>query len=153
MASLRAQVAEFEEADKKRRGKELIEKVIKTPPKPPLPRPRWQAGPDNTQGPDHYVIQNTVPRSVAKEVRVEADSDMNIIDAGHWQDLSTEGPTKGVGTFIAVAMERGIDQGVQLTVSWYDENGRFDQVNKLIWPPKPEGFAVSQSQYPDETPF
>lgn len=68
-------------------------------PAPPLPRPRWHAGPDNVLNVDQYVIQNMVPRSVAREVRVEAVEDMEIIDAGHWEDLSTTGPTGGTGTF------------------------------------------------------
>lgn len=124
---------------------------------PPLPRPRWHAGPDNVLDPDQYVIQNMVPRSVAREVRVESD-DMDIIDAGHWEDLSTTGPMRGTGTFIAVANERGTYNGVDLTITWYDEKGEKDFVRKTIWPkcePQPEDEKPTMWVIPsknDDTP-
>lgn len=87
---------------------------------PPLPRPRWITA---REGTNYYSIRNAVPRSVAREVRIESDADMTILDAGVWDDLSVEGRWAGRGPFTATATPSGRSYGVRLTVSWYDENG------------------------------
>lgn len=131
-------------------------------PAPPLPRPRWHASPDNVPDLDQYVIQNMVPRSVAREVRVEAVEAMDIIDAGHWEDLSTNGPTGGTGTFIGVVNQRGRMNHVEIVISWYDEKGEKDSVRKMIFPkevpgPEPAGEKVATwdvpPEYGEDTPF
>jgi len=87
---------------------------------PPLPRPRWITA---REGDNYYSLRNAVPRSVAREVRIESDADMTILDAGVWDDLSVEGRWAGRGPFTATITPSGRSYGVRLTVSWYDENG------------------------------
>ncbi len=88
---------------------------------PPLPRPRWRVlrafGSDADDF--DFKLMNAVPRSVAKEVRLESDQDLVILDAGHWEDLS--GPTNG--SFRGRINDRGRQAGVQFTVTWWDEHG------------------------------
>jgi hypothetical protein len=64
----------------------------------PLPRPRWNIAPENTDEPDVYVIQNMVPRSVAPQVRIESDEDMQIIDSGHGAPGQSKDPHVGRAT-------------------------------------------------------
>jgi len=105
------------------------------PRQPPLPRPRWTIDADTGDGAsDWYTIQNHVPRSVAREVRVEAGPDFEIRDAGHWEDLSVTGPTNGTGHFQAFSSERGHLSGVDVVVTWYDENGERQAETRRVWP-------------------
>ena len=105
-------------------GKEMIDKILSGPPKPPLPQPRWLIAPAASGKDNEYVLRNSVPRSVAVEVRLEPESEFNIIDAGHWADLSGT-QTEGVwGNFVGVFTPQGKTFGVHITVWWYDEHGK-----------------------------
>jgi hypothetical protein len=90
----------------------------------PLPAPRWMIAPENTDEDDVYVLRNSVPRSVAREVRLDADPDFKIVDAGHWQDLSGTETGGASGTFKGVFTPQGITFGVKLSVKWFDEHGK-----------------------------
>lgn len=85
----------------------------------PRPAPRWRvyADEDSADGTD-FRLSNPVPRSTAREVRIDSDSDMAILDAGHWQDLSGE----SIGNFRAELTRVGWEQGVAISITWYDEN-------------------------------
>ena len=87
-------------------------------PSPPLPRPRWTVQMDeDTYGDFH--LSNAVPRSVAREVRIEGDVDCTITSAGAWEDLSGESS----GPFTARLSGEATTAGVQFTIYWYDEAG------------------------------
>jgi len=108
------------------------------PKQPPLPRPRWIVEADTEDGaPDWYTIQNLVPRSVAREVRVEAGPEFQILDAGHWEDLSTSGPASGRGSFQAWANDWAVANGVDVVITWYDEQGNAQVESKHVWPSQP----------------
>lgn len=84
----------------------------------PRPDPRWRvyAEEDSADGSD-FILMNSVPRSVAREVRIEADDDMEILDAGHWEDLSGD----IIGSFRGTVTSRGWDYGVRIHIMWFDE--------------------------------
>lgn len=70
-----------------------------------MPESGWMVAPENTDEDDVYVLRNSVPRSVAREVRLDADPDFKIVDAGHWQDLSGTETGGASGTFMGVARQ------------------------------------------------
>ena len=84
----------------------------------PRPDPRWRVyAEDGSADGTDFTITNSVPRSVAREVRIEPDDDMEILDAGHWEDLS--GSARG--SFRAAVTDQGWEYGVRTRVAWYDE--------------------------------
>ena len=84
----------------------------------PLPRPRWSVAEADKPGDGrNYILRNSVPRSVAKEVHLDSDSDFEIEDAGHWEELSGE----SIGSFRGSLLPSGWMNGVVFTISWYDE--------------------------------
>lgn len=82
----------------------------------PLPEPRWavRLQPGTS---DQFQLVNTVPRSVAREVRIETDTNLTIMDAGHWEDLSGI----ATGPFIGELSSSAYSQGVNMSVTWHDE--------------------------------
>lgn len=95
----------------------------------PLPSPRWSVYADNSGDHQDWILRNSVPRSVAREVRIESDGDLHIIDAGHWADLSG-GDEGALGSFQGTLSRRGEESGVVFNITWYDESGvrKSDQV-------------------------
>lgn len=112
---------------------DAVEAATKLPPKDPdpvvnmavaqlpLPRPRWSVFPSPHNDADFgaYMLRNAVPRSVAREVRLEGDADFAVTDAGHWEDLS--GPSSG--DFRGNITLTGTRLGVTFRIAWYDEDG------------------------------
>jgi len=88
----------------------------------PLPEPRWNIYADNTGDDQDWILRNAVPRSIAREVRIESDGDLHIIDAGHWPDLSG-GDSGAMGSFQGTLTRRGSESGVVFNLTWYDEQG------------------------------
>lgn len=98
----------------------------------PLPDPRWRVYPDEAGDDYDWILRNAVPRSVAKEVRLESKSGMEILDAGHWSDLS--GGSKGAtGSFRGEMDDDGATFGVHFTLVWYDENNS-RRTGAVSWP-------------------
>lgn len=130
-----------------------------TAPAIPLPQPRWSIYLDQGDSSDgmDYVIRNTVPRSVAREVRLEAEVDcFEFFDAAHWENMSGvsmeefRGSTKPEMNW---ARERGFD----LFIEWYDEKqkARSTTISIPATEPAPEptpNFVAGQS-WSTETPF
>ncbi|GAA3882616.1 hypothetical protein GCM10022381_26100 [Leifsonia kafniensis] len=85
----------------------------------PLPEPRWSVRMVH-ETTERFELVNAVPRSVAKEVRIEGDQDIRILDAGHWNDLSGE----AVGPFRGSLAEKAYRMGAYFTVTWFDENNQ-----------------------------
>lgn len=98
----------------------------------PRPAPRWMVAPENTDEEDVYVLRNSVPRSVAREVRLDADPEFKIVDAGHWQDLSGTDTDGASGRFMGVFTPQGETFGVNLYIKWYDENGSQQAENLFL---------------------
>lgn len=90
----------------------------------PRPAPRWSV---ERVGPTHWALRNLVPRSIAREVRIESDSDLTIVDAGHWPDLSPAGKPAAEGLFQGHVTSSGLTFGVKFTITWYDEAGKAHQ--------------------------
>lgn len=109
----------------------------------PSPAPRWMIAPENTEEDNVFVLRNAVPRSVAREVRLEADSDLKILDAAQWKDLSGTDTTGAAGTFMAVFSKQGETFGVNLYLSWYDENGKKHGANLFMSAPDQTSTTVS----------
>ena len=84
---------------------------------PPLPLPRWTLTLDTTRAELSYVLNNVVPRSIAREVRIENRAECPIMDAGSWEDLSGETS----GRFFGAISNRGMMLGVNFEVSWHGE--------------------------------
>ncbi|WP_404311200.1 hypothetical protein LG314_07615 [Agrococcus terreus] len=74
-------------------------------------------------GKDVWAFRNLVPRSIAREVRIESDDDLTITDAGHWSELSPSGTSPAEGTFTGRLTEQGRHEGVNFTITWFDEVG------------------------------
>lgn len=110
---------------KSQQGRELVDKILTSPPKPPLPQPRWMIAPAPSEKRGEYVLRNSVPRSVAKEVRLEAEAEFKIISAGHWKDLSGTEDKGKIGDFIGAFTSQGETFGVRFVVGWYDEHGKY----------------------------
>lgn len=116
-------------------------------PKPlPLPSPRWtikQNSFDKTEL--DFILQNHVPRSVAKEVRVEAEGDFNgdidatILDAGHFEDLSGEAS----GEFRVGLSPRARVNGTSFEISWYNSGAQ--RLREVIFVP---GWESAQPPQP-----
>lgn len=92
----------------------------------PLPDPRWTIKHDMFDKTEYdFILFNHVPRSFAKEVRVEGVTDMNgyteveILDAGHFEDLSGEAS----GAFRARFGKNARVNGASIEVTWYNEHG------------------------------
>ncbi|WP_341956140.1 hypothetical protein [Microbacterium sp. LWH13-1.2] len=124
---LREQIASAAAANetKSQQGKDLVEKILNSPTKPPLPLPRWMIAPAPSGKRGEYVLRNSVPRSVAKEVRLEAEAEFKIISAGHWKDLSGTEEKGAVGEFVGVFTSQGETFGVRFLVGWYDEHAKY----------------------------
>lgn len=90
----------------------------------PRPAPRWSV---ERVGPTHWALRNLVPRSIAREVRIESDSDLTIVDAGHWPDLSPAGKPPAEGLFQGHVTSSGLAFGVKFTITWYNEAGKAQQ--------------------------
>jgi hypothetical protein len=86
----------------------------------PLPDPRWTVyeSPKADSDFNTFTLRNAVPRSVAREVRIETDEDFKVTDAGHWADLSGEAN----GEFRGNMTINGRANGVRFQIVWYDEN-------------------------------
>ncbi|TFC06758.1 hypothetical protein [Cryobacterium mannosilyticum] len=122
----------------------------------PLPDPRWTIiHNDFDRGVENFLLTNHVPRSFAKEVRVEGETDRNgysevtILDAATFEDLSGN----EYGEFLARFDEHARWSGAPFEVSWYDENGTHRAQTIFVpgWEPAP---PPAPSQWnSDETPF
>lgn len=91
------------------------------PPSIPPPEPRWSVTHLDTDlgtGLHEFAIKNSVPRSVAKEVRVEKGDLYRVTDAGHFENLSGEGEA----LFRAEVHDPGSTDGFVMTISWYDDD-------------------------------
>ncbi|MFE4469631.1 hypothetical protein ACFRFH_12530 [Leifsonia sp. NPDC056824] len=84
----------------------------------PRPVPRWSVEVVR-DGVNEFVLVNHVPRSGAREVRIEGDDDFTITSAGQWEDLSGEARGEFTGTFTRNAMQ----VGVKFFITWFDDNG------------------------------
>jgi hypothetical protein len=117
----KSKVSEAEEAAQAARAELATRQARPGASKLPRPAPRWRiyADEDEPDGLD-FLIANTVPRSVAREVRIEPDEDMEVLDAGHWEDLSGS----AIGNFRAEVTPNGIDYGVNITITWYDDQNQ-----------------------------
>jgi len=120
----------------------------------PLPQPRWTIKQELWDKSEYdFTLTNHVPRSVAREVRVEGVdngrySPITILGAGHFEDLSGENS----GAFRARFDPDARSDGASFTISWYDEAGeqRWEQLFVPGWVARP---AHQQPTYNDETPF
>lgn len=129
-------------------GKEIVDKILSGPPKPPpppLPRPRWLIAPAPSEEPNEYVLRNSVPRSVAREVRLEADPEFKILNAGHWKDLSVTEGEASVGSFVGVFTSQGNTFGVHFNVSWYDEKGELQLLPLFLGGPNQTSKLVDRN--------
>lgn len=89
-----------------------------TPPNLPAPDPRWRIYlPDGEEF--VHVLENTVERSVAKEVRLESDA-FEFLDGAHWEDLS--GKSKGDFSGRSKQSQPDWQTTTQFIVTWFNEN-------------------------------
>jgi hypothetical protein len=105
----------------------------------PLPDPRWTIERESF---NTWLLTNQVPRSVAKEVRVEG-TDQNgeyagitILNAAHFEDLSG----RAWGRFDAKFDQDARWNGATFLVSWYDETSvnRWERVFVPGWEKRPD---------------
>lgn len=95
----------------------------------PAPLPRWsvetQSGhfTEGLGGTFEARLSNKVPDSTALGVRIDGVGGANVLDAGHWDNLS--GVASGA---FNVSLDRvGLHEGATFKVEWTDENGERQQ--------------------------
>jgi hypothetical protein len=133
-----ASVNDAERLVPRRGGAEQSLSAPATPPqsfasaKLPLPKPRWSIDFDPEGDDDNeYFLRNAVPRSVAREVRIDSHVErFRIVDAGHFENMSGAKSATFQGQYFAAAA----GHGVPFTVAWYDENGE-EQRASIELPP------------------
>lgn len=90
---------------------------VKAVPPLPLPAPRWRIYRDSDDE-NKFHLQNTVKRSVAKEVRLESPN-LGFWDGAHWEDASDVVLHDFHATFVDVDFS---NDAIGVLVYWYDEN-------------------------------
>lgn len=102
-------------------------KALAGPPTPPIkplpsPTPRWRIYESEPEGDGlDFVVENSVERSVALEVRLEASASyFEFYDGAHWAEASGVCTRAFRGKISSWARDRG---GVDFDITWIDENG------------------------------
>jgi len=93
----------------------------------PRPDPRWGVYRNpNTNSRNDFFVVNLVPRSIAKEVRLEVlRGSFHILDSGHWEDMSVPADEKNsIKPFKGFANAASLMYGIDFQISWYDENNK-----------------------------
>jgi hypothetical protein len=88
----------------------------------PAPKPRWRVYESEPEGDGFdFIVANSVERSVAQEVRLEASASyFEFYDGAHWEDASGVCYRSFRGKISSWARDRG---GVDFDITWLDENG------------------------------
>lgn len=97
----------------------------------PMPDPRWDVRFVDGFGGGHWELHNLVDRSVAQEVRLEADPDFRIASGAHWKDLS------GVSMGEFEANYTSGMPSIEATVTWFDESTNYRKQTVRVWRPGP----------------